>query len=121
LPVDGRARAVIDIPYAFDGKIFLLPSRLKKASVSYPLSFNFGSGSVNQLNGSKDLDPYQNVTDPEHCLQVCILSIYLSSIYDSVKQALGSNSMRAKSKRIHGRNTGKKLNFFYLLFSVFAS
>ncbi len=29
----------------------------------------FGFGSVNQVYGSKDLDPdlYQNVTDPEHC------------------------------------------------------
>jgi hypothetical protein len=25
-----------------------------------------GSGSVNQVNRSKDPDPYQNVTDPEH-------------------------------------------------------
>ncbi len=25
-----------------------------------------GSGSVNQVYGSKDPDPYQNVTDPEH-------------------------------------------------------
>jgi hypothetical protein len=26
-----------------------------------------GSGSVNQMYESKDPDPYQNVTDPEHC------------------------------------------------------
>ncbi len=26
-----------------------------------------GSESVNQWNGSVDPDPYQNVTDPQHC------------------------------------------------------
>ncbi len=29
--------------------------------------FETGSGSVNQVNGFKDPDLYQNVTDPEHC------------------------------------------------------
>ncbi len=28
-----------------------------------------GSGSVSQRNGSADLNPYQNVADPQHCFQ----------------------------------------------------
>jgi hypothetical protein len=28
-----------------------------------------GAGSVNQVNVPKDPDPYQYVTDPEHCLK----------------------------------------------------
>jgi hypothetical protein len=28
----------------------------------------FGSGSICKRHGSVDLDPYQNVTDPQHCV-----------------------------------------------------
>jgi hypothetical protein len=38
------------------------PPRTKKAGS--------GSGSVSQWYGSADPDPYQNVTDPQHCLKV---------------------------------------------------
>jgi hypothetical protein len=33
-----------------------------------------GSGSVNQVYGSKDPDPYKNVTDPENCWQAFVFS-----------------------------------------------
>jgi len=29
-----------------------------------------GTGSVGQKYGSEDPDPYQNVTDPEHCFKL---------------------------------------------------
>ena len=32
-----------------------------------------GSGSISQRYGSKDPDPYQNVMDPQHCLQLSYL------------------------------------------------
>jgi hypothetical protein len=36
-----------------------------------PLTKRAGSRSVSQWYGSADSDPYQNVTDPHHCLWPC--------------------------------------------------
>ncbi len=66
------------IPVIPTGIFYMLSNRLNKASVSDPLSFKFGS--VNQVNGSKDPDPHQTVTDPEHCLQVCIF-VHIFELY----------------------------------------
>jgi hypothetical protein len=45
------------------------------------------AGSINQVNGSKDpdLDPYQNVTDPEHWNTVCMNTINLISVITFLK------------------------------------
>jgi hypothetical protein len=40
-----------------------------------------GSGSVNQRYGSTDLDPYQNVTDKQHCL--CIIK-EIDALFDII-------------------------------------
>jgi hypothetical protein len=38
-------------------------------SASGSVSHKYGSGSVSQRYGSEDPDPYQNATDPKHCME----------------------------------------------------
>ncbi len=50
-----------------------VPSKSKKQKISFLFASCrlmkkiAGSGSISQRHGSADLDPYQNVTDPQHC------------------------------------------------------
>jgi hypothetical protein len=45
-----------------------------------------GSGSVSQRHGSANPDPYQNVSDPQHCILKIIISI--SKCYNTRIQVL---------------------------------
>jgi hypothetical protein len=62
-----------------------------------------GSGSVSQRNGSEDpdphLDPYQNVTDPEHCCK----QTYLGNVWlwwDEVAKS-GHGSLTVQHSLVH--------------------
>ncbi len=54
--------------------------KFKKNLFYFVIDERAGSGSVNQVYGSKDPDPYQYVTDPEHwyfyAARVCWASIH---------------------------------------------
>ncbi len=40
----------------------------------------FGSGSISKRHGYADTDPYQKVTDPQHCVQLHVNVFYCSAI-----------------------------------------
>jgi hypothetical protein len=49
-----------------------------------------GSGSISQRHGSADLDPHQNVMDPQHCHK--LLNLYMKNILkEGIANRVGYN------------------------------
>ncbi len=95
---------------------------------------NTRTGSVSQRSGSSDLDPYQNVTDPQHCLPIINCSsckrslfvhlqiIYSMSIYSVLQirnKSFGSDSGSGSGRHLIGSETGQ--NFFFLYWNFYAA
>jgi hypothetical protein len=58
-----------------------------------------GSGSVSQRYGAADPDPYQNVTDPQHCVEIKTGNIRVQGVQE--------NGIKAeKSSDGHGDHFG---------------
>jgi hypothetical protein len=64
--------------------IFCILKVTDDLSTDYGSASGFTSGSVNQRYGSEDPhpDPYQNVTDPEHCFLV--MKTYCHELNDKI-------------------------------------
>jgi hypothetical protein len=57
-----------------------------------------GSGSISQRHGSADPDPYQNVMDPQHCLESHLLPC---AVVCSGLSTVAEDMLQARSQLIH--------------------
>jgi hypothetical protein len=74
-----------------------------------------GSGSVSQWYGSADPDPYQNVTDPKHCIELETKILKSNFCYQQKVTNMKEFKLQDLSnppEKTGGQTALQKLNFF---------